>query len=137
MLKKLLLTFSFVSIFSAAHAETCPGINDLKHNILHGWQIYSIDNGTLIQDPQIITNYEHNARTLGLAEWAKGSPEGEAHCYYFRGMDYGIAYLARSNLIPNEKNSAWLNSTYKHCDATKDDNCECHAGESSCEFISA
>lgn len=136
MLKKSLLIISLTSFLSMAHAESCPTINDLKHNNLHNWTLYDIDNGTPIVDPKEITDYEYNASTFALAEWAKDAPEGEAHCYYFNqtpNQGYGIAYLAKTSLI-NASSFVWRNGKNQQC-TTKDDNCQCQAGDEACTFI--
>lgn len=135
MLRKSLLTILLASTFTIAHAESCPTMNDLKHNNLQGWTAYDIDNGIPYSN---LKDFEYNARAFALAEFSKGAPEGEAHCYFYHqnpSLGYGHAYLAKRNLV-SSNNYAWKNSKGAQC-TTSDDNCQCRAGDDTCQFVPA
>lgn len=128
MLKKLILT-SLLFASQISLAETCPTITDIKSNYLHGWQALNIDSASPIS-ATTFEIFKNNIQNFALAEWMKGAPEGEAHCYYHGAQqdgEYLGVFLAKANLESDNTSSSWqrLNNLVS----------QCHANVEACQFL--
>lgn len=121
-------TYIFVFIllfFSSSYAQTCPSIDDLHHQNLHGWRAFDIDNGTLLSTERLLT-YTQQAQEFALAEWMDEAPEGPAHCYYYdtqKDSSYLGAFLASQDVIPDNWKGPQRNVM------------QCYSGINECRFM--
>ena len=108
-IKKIYLCILSLSL-SQAMAINCPNISELKSNVWQGWQAYTTDNGTPLSYSER-QEFATQAAKFVMAEWAKGAPEGEAHCYYIdKQQSYTLAFLAQKNLSANMSDLHWFKS---------------------------
>jgi hypothetical protein len=101
MLKKTILICLALTISQNSLAETCPTIQEIKHDQFHGWQALNIDSANPISAKQLNT-FKNNVQYFALAEWMEDAPEGSGHCYYhghdIHSADYLGVFLAKANL---------------------------------------
>jgi len=107
----LLLTTTLV------HADNCPTVSMIKHNMLNSWQAYDSDNNKPLSVKRL-AQFKHNIDQFTLAEWQSK----DVHCYYRDKNGSQLeAYLTKSNLIPVNNKQRWYQvSGSMHCAAGMD-----------------
>lgn len=118
---KYLLTLCCFFLYQISFAETCPNVNDIKHNSLNGWKIYDSEEGTPLSHKRQAL-YRKRVEKFVLAEWPDNNKLGIIHCYYrdHDGSDLE-AYLAKRNFSPKKSLSYWYKVTgYTQCAASKE-----------------
>jgi len=131
MLKKIILTTSLLVLSQLTYAENCPTVNEIKAHDLHGWQALTTDSASVLTAAEMI-RFTSDVENFSLAEWMNDAPEGPAHCYYTNinknDPHYLGVFLAKHNLIPEEKSASWH--------SVDSDIQLCHGDVTECGFVS-
>lgn len=109
MFKKIFATIILCTLTSLTKAETCPDISEIKKHFLHGWEAYTLENGTPLTK-KAMGEFTLSVHQFSLAEWMDDAPEGSGHCYYegtTPNQSYLGVFLAKKELIPNQKQYPW------------------------------
>lgn len=126
-MRNILFTFimSLTTFFIAqvCYAETCPSVEDIKHQKLAaGWHAYDSEDGKPLPPArmaQLITYIDQFA----LAEWSSNKRAGGIiHCYYRdkHGSDLE-AYFSKEHFKPDNGKNVWYQvSGHMHCAAGMD-----------------
>lgn len=101
---------------SAAMAETCPTVADIKNNQFRTWQAFGSDSGEPLNHAQL-EKFKRQIHRFNMAEWAEDAPEGESHCYYAaKNRDYADGFLAADHLQPDRTQPGWqIESGFVRC----------------------
>lgn len=131
MLKRFILMLVMSVFCTAVFADSCPSVNDIKNNTMHGWKAYDSDDDTPLS-PQRFAAYSTSLEQFTLAEWKKGSDNKTSiHCFYRDHNGSALeAYLAKDNLSPTlGSNTSSKDQWYQVSGSLN-----CAAGSDQCKF---
>jgi hypothetical protein len=123
MFRKTIITVSVALLSQICLAETCPSVQDIKSNSLHGWKAFDSDDGMPLSAARE-KQFKNTIEQFALAEWKDTKDKsGSIHCYYRDSTGSNLeAYFAKDNFIPKRlANSFWYEvSGFMHCAAGMD-----------------
>jgi hypothetical protein len=120
-MKQFIFAISVAILCQFAHAETCPSVNDIQHELLADWAAYDSDDGRPLSTKQT-KKLTKSIAQFALAEWTGDEQHGEIHCHY-RDIDGSQieAYLGKKNYFPDNATKRWYQvSGHMHCAAGMD-----------------
>ena len=116
---KFILAISLIFFINQGFAETCPSVNHIKANSLHGWKLYDNDDNTPLSSKRV-AYFKKNVDQFVLAQWTSTNHKnGAIHCFY-RDKDGSEleAYLAKDNFYLQTAGNYWYQvSGFMHCAA--------------------
>lgn len=110
------IIFILIFVTPLALAESCPTVEEIKAGDFRAWHVFSSDNGTPLP-PLGLEKFKRSVASFALAEYAKGAPEGEAHCYYkTKSKPCAEGFLARHGSKPQLNTGFWYQeSMFMRC----------------------
>ena len=119
MINKLFAVIICTLGLSSAFANTCPTINDIKHQTLSGWTFMDGERDVPLSNERM-AEFKERVTHFGLAESINVNGKPVIHCYYLdKGGSNLEAYLSRENQKPIDKTKFWYKVTgATHCAAS-------------------
>src|SRR3990167_5794002 len=109
MLKKLILSFSFILVCSTTcFADICPSVDDVRGQHANDWIAYDTENNQPLSQERL-AQFKQSMVQFTMVEWADSTKQkGTIHCYY-RDKDGSDmeAYLSKDNLTPTKTASKY------------------------------
>ncbi|RDI42398.1 DUF3757 domain-containing protein [Aquicella lusitana] len=122
MQKKLLIALCSLFACSLSYADTCPSVQDIKTNKLHGWKAYDSDEDTQLP-PKRLAIFKKEVTQFVLAELGnEHNKNNTMRCYYSDSNGSHLeTYLAKDHFSLSKSKSYWYQvSGSMHCAAGVD-----------------
>jgi len=110
MLKKAIVLLSAL-FFSAAYADTCPSVIEIKQDNFHGWEALNTDSGEPVSALKL-KKFKRLVKAFNFAYWVENAPEGSGQCYYRQVDEVAEVYFAKNTLAPLEAEGNWYKAAW-------------------------
>jgi hypothetical protein len=117
---KKIFTAIFLFLAIPLHAETCPTVNEINHNNLHGWRAYDAEQNKFVTD---LESFKKEVADFAQAKWMNEEEQGEAQCHYYRNFSqktYTTIYFIKHHTLPINDLTVWkfMSESVMLCDAS-------------------
>lgn len=128
MYKEILATCCCIVFSTAAFANICPAVKDIKAGKTTGWKAYDSDDDKPLSSLRT-AKFRNSISRFSIAEWSDSKHTGTIHCYYSNNDGSTLeAYFASDHYQPNTKSRYWYEVTGL---------LQCAAGADKCDFTPA
>jgi hypothetical protein len=118
MFCRRLLVAAFILFGQFSYADSCPTVNQIKHNEIKSWHVFDSDDHKLLSDNRL-TKFKNEVEEFALAEWvARGHKQGAVHCFYRDKHGSTLeAYLGKNHFNLSQNKYWYQVSGAMHCAA--------------------